>query len=60
MFRCELCKKVIGPGIPSYKKVIETREKIYQIKDKETKKVKETKGTEIVKEISVCSSCIYK
>jgi len=48
MYICQKCKKVQSSRTPSFKEVVETREKTYP---------KGGVGTEIVKEIMVCPSC---
>lgn len=37
MFKCEQCGKITKAGDKQYKKVIETREKIYHYEDKKRK-----------------------
>ena len=51
MFRCDSCKKSIGPSIPVIFKVTEKREKVY-INDGI-----QSKGWEIVKEAKLCEPC---
>lgn len=61
MFRCEKCNKISKPREKMHKVITETREKVYEnkIKTKNGESIKETFGTEIVKEISLCENC-YK
>ena len=49
MFICEKCKKSSSPREKENKIVVETRTKVYPDRNV---------GTEIVKEISVCSECL--
>ena len=59
MFRCEKCRRITKTNEKQYKKVIKTREKSYK-NENTYGKVKETKGTEIVKEINICEKCLEK
>lgn len=52
MFQCKKCKRITEPRENSNKIVVEKREKEYKNQDKITY------GWEIVKEITVCNSCI--
>ena len=75
MFRCENCGKLTKAGEKSYKVIVETRPKKYNVdfvkiikkhrpgKGRRKKKVrikKVTEGWEIVKEIKVCEECYRK
>lgn len=56
MYRCDICGKVTKSGEKQNKKIVETRDKIYNYRDKYGKE-RVAKGTEIVKEINVCKKC---
>jgi hypothetical protein len=51
MFKCDSCKKVSARGEKANKVVVETREREYQHDNTISK------GSEIVKEITVCKKC---
>jgi len=53
MFKCEVCKKSIGPAISPTMVVVETREKFYPA----PKDGRDGRGYETVKEIKVCPNC---
>ena len=60
MFRCQKCDKVTEKHQPMNKAVIETRDRTYETEIKRGKMrgtMRVTKGSEIVKEISVCPDC---
>jgi len=59
-FRCEGCGKVPGVQRKPIRVVVETREKIYPVryaKDGKTVIDKGGKGSEIVREMNLCSFC---
>lgn len=58
-FRCEWCKESQPNGTKPTRLVIETRERIYLPRyDRSGAKIDNGgKGTEIVKEMNVCSGC---
>ena len=63
MYKCQVCGEFSQKGERLYKKVVETRAKVYLCEklDKETKKVKEsweTKGWEIVREVNCHRTCL--
>ena len=69
MFVCDKCKEVTALMEPCNRLVVETRPKVYRVvkiienfKDEgvKTEKVTETTGTEIVKELRLCSLCYAK
>jgi len=51
MFKCQLCNKTTAAGETQNKLVVETRVKRYRAKGRESK------GTEIVKELNICNAC---
>lgn len=65
MFYCDRCKKITAPREPCNKVVVEIRPKVYKsikriesYKDESViEKIVESKGTEIVKEVQLCSMC---
>lgn len=58
MFRCDKCGKITRPGEKQTKKVVKTRDKAYEYKDKfEREQTKFKENAEIVKEINLCESC---
>lgn len=62
-FRCAVCNKVSEPDTPAFKKVLETREKVYPYRSYAN--LNETddpggKGVETVKEVTVCKTCKEK
>lgn len=59
MFKCEECGRITQSGEKQHKKVVKTRAKVYYNTDKYGNE-KITKGSEIVKEISVCEKCENK
>ena len=59
MFKCEICGKTTKVGEKQNKKVVKTREKIYEYTDKHGREMT-SKGSEIVKEINVCEECSSK
>jgi hypothetical protein len=68
MYRCEFCKKVVAPGIPSHRVVMETRQvrypyrpDVYVIRGKKEKKADPGGvGREIVREAIACPRCAGK
>lgn len=69
MFICQRCNKVTALKEPCNKVVVETRPKVYKSvkviesfkdEDKKIEKVIESRGTEIVKELRLCSLCFAK
>lgn len=59
MFKCQICNKITKSGEKQNKKIIRTRKKVYKYADKNGK-IKESQGTEIVKEINICDNCLRK
>lgn len=59
MFKCEQCKNITRSGEKQHKKVIKTRDKIYNYTDKHGNN-RTSKGKEIVKEINICEKCFEK
>lgn len=64
MFNCERCGKTSQPGQPSYRKVVETREKTYPYRSHANRggpfDIRDDPGgtgTEIVREITICEEC---
>ena len=66
MFKCDRCDKITDVREPCHKVVVETRPKIYKtikvienFKEEgvKTERVIESKGTEIVKELRLCTKC---
>lgn len=67
MIRCGFCNTLTTPGEPTFKVVIEWREKIYPRREDANKFKREGKiefsadpggtGIEIAKELSACKSC---
>ena len=55
MYICESCDKVVGPGIPSNRVVVETRSKVYPPRPQANDPG--GSGREIAKEICVCPEC---
>ena len=66
MFNCNNCHKISLPRQSCYKLVVEKRPKIYKIVTKcekdghEIERVKESRGSEIVKELKLCGDCYLK
>ncbi len=70
MYKCEICKRIIGPHVPATHLVIETckvtfpfRKNAHTIKvEGKAKKVDDPGGTgeQIVKEILACPDCSEK
>ena len=60
MFKCQKCNKVSAPRENSNKLVVEKRPMVYEIKDNHNNIIKETKGWEIAKELTVCNECYEK
>ena len=62
MYRCQSCKKNSKPGEAQNKRVIETRKKTYENHIRKGKKVItiRSEGSEIVKEVAICSGCASK
>jgi hypothetical protein len=68
MFYCDTCNELSKKGEASFRKVIETREKIYPQRENAFKIIREGKvfflndeggvGHEIVREITVCQNCV--
>lgn len=56
MYRCDTCGNVTPPCMPMIKRVVETRVKVYTNYNAEGEVV-ESKGHEIVKEVSLCEAC---
>lgn len=56
MFICYICEKPSQPNEKQTKKVVKTRPAIYKHLD-EKGYAKPGKGTEIVKEVSICPRC---
>ncbi len=59
MYKCPSCKKTTQAGEGQNKFVTEFRNKRYtnEIQVGKYKKIKESEGREIVKEVGVCSAC---
>lgn len=59
MYKCEACKQVQKAGTKQVKYVAETRTKTYQnvIRRGRKEHVINSEGSEIVREIPVCSPC---
>jgi len=49
MFRCQNCGRVTFPHEPMTKKIVETKEVVHADRN--------TRGTQIVKEITICETC---
>lgn len=63
MFKCQLTGKQVGPGVSPVRIVVETRQKQYvnEIKKEfKTKKIIESKGWEVVREIMVAPDVAAK
>jgi hypothetical protein len=71
MYRCELCKEVVAPNVPSHRVTIETREVRYpyraganrpapQAKKHEKRDDPGGSGREIVREVMACPRCAGK
>jgi hypothetical protein len=70
MYRCELCRNLIGPNIPSHKVVAQTRPVEYPFRRDANRFVKERKeekrddpggsGFEIEREVVACAGCAGK
>ncbi len=69
MFKCDRCNEVTALREPCNKVVVETRPRVYRSvkviesfkdEDKKIEKVIESRGTEIVKELRLCSKCFAK
>lgn len=58
MFKCEVTKKLVGPRISPVKVVLEKRQIVYR--NEVNKKIVESVGWEIVKEVSVDPAYIKK
>jgi len=58
MYRCQKCGKVSGSGEPAHKTITETRQKEYSNDDRGRTRL--TYGTEIVKELTICTKCAEK
>lgn len=68
MYRCDQCKEVVGPRIPLLREVVETRVKLYPVREKANHVMKRGKlvwvddaggeGKEIVRELSLCARCL--
>ena len=69
MYRCEQCNEVVGPRIPMLREVVETRVKLYPVRE-EVNRVKNKRknkyvwvddaggeGREIVRELRLCARC---
>ena len=69
MYRCEQCKEVVGPRIPMQREVVETRVKLYPVREAanlvwNSRKRKLVwiddaggEGREIVRELALCARC---
>lgn len=63
MFICDICKQSTKAGVSCNRLVVETRPKIYQQKilvgepPHQLEKIKESKGTEIARELKLCGEC---
>ena len=57
MFKCQKCGKITQKGEKQHKKIIATRNKIYQYLDKYGQE-RTAKGWEIEKEINICEKCV--
>ncbi len=71
-FKCQECNAVVEPikhfnkegtlmsidRQPQHTKIVSTRSKSYESYDPETKKTTFSQGSEIVREMKVCSQCI--
>lgn len=67
MYRCESCKKVVGPAVPSHRVTVATRFTTYPVRPQvhrqrlngKTRWVDDPGGVgeEIVREQQVCSAC---
>lgn len=62
MYKCPSCKRTTAAGESQNKVVTEYRVKKYanEIQVGKFKKVKESEGWEVVKEVGVCSDCYAK
>ena len=70
MYRCEICKHLIGPNIPSHKVVVETRPATYPVRREANHFTKNRKvekrddpggsGFEIAREVIACANCAAK
>ena len=66
MFTCDRCQTTTALREPCNKVVVETRPKIYQSitmvgdENHKVEKIRESKGTEIVKELRLCALCFAK
>ena len=52
MYRCESCETLHGPRVPQFKRIVKTRDKLYEKDDGSL-----VRGSEIVEEIVVCPGC---
>jgi hypothetical protein len=59
MFKCETCKKVSRPGEKLHKHIVKTRNVTYynDIGEGRERRRFESTGTEIVKEVNICTEC---
>jgi len=60
MFRCEICGELVGPRVAQKKKVVEKMAVVHHDKYYDADGVlhhKDTPGTQIIKELSVCRLC---
>jgi hypothetical protein len=69
VYRCQICGEVVPPNTPALRKVVETRRREYPFRPKANQLTKDGRkqhtddpggvGTEIVREILVCPSCVH-
>jgi len=70
MYRCEICRNLIGPNVPSHKVIVETRAVAYPFRREANRFIRKRKaekrddpgggGVEIVREAIVCPNCATK